>query len=74
MAPPKVPQELLELLAKLSKTKLSYVASVVTTLLGDMTEERNAGSDLVSEIFLEGWCSLVGSPRNFYPTADKGTV
>ena len=53
MPPAKVPPELLELLAKLSKTKLAYIESVVTALLGDMTEKRKAGSDLVSEIFLE---------------------
>ena len=53
MAPAEVPKELLELLGKLSKTKLAYVASVVTGLLGDMTEKRLATSDLVSEVFLE---------------------
>jgi hypothetical protein len=53
MAPAKVPPELLELVAKLSKSKLAYVASVVTGLLGEMTEKRYSKSDLVSEIFLE---------------------
>lgn len=53
MSPAEVPKELLELLAKLSKTKLAYVASVVTGLLGAMTEKRKADSDLVSEVFLE---------------------
>jgi hypothetical protein len=53
MPPAKVPPELLELLAKLSKIKLAYVASVVTGLLGDMTESRKKDSDVVSEIFLE---------------------
>jgi hypothetical protein len=53
MPPAKVPPELIELLAKLSKTKLAYVSSVVTGLLGDMTEKRNPASDLVSEVFLE---------------------
>jgi hypothetical protein len=49
----KVPPELVELLSKLSKTKLAYVASVVTGLLGDMTEQRNPKSDLVTDVFLE---------------------
>jgi len=53
MAPAKVPPDLLELLAKLSKTKLAYIESIVTALLGDMTEKRRPSSDLVSEIFLE---------------------
>jgi hypothetical protein len=48
-----VPPELIELLKKLSKTKLGYVAAVVTGLLGDMTEKRNPNSDLVSDVFLE---------------------
>jgi len=53
MPPAEVPPELLELLGKLSKTKLAYVASVVTGLVGDMTEKRNADSDIVSEVFLD---------------------
>src|SRR5258708_1754048 len=48
-----VSPELVELLGKLSKKKLAYVASVVTGLLGEMTENRNPKSDLVSDIFLE---------------------
>lgn len=48
-----VPPELVELLGKLSKTKLAYVASVVTGLLGDMTEKRHPDSDLVSDVFLD---------------------
>lgn len=48
-----VPAELLALLAKLSKSKLAHVASVVTGLLGEMTSNRKSDSDLVSEIFLE---------------------
>lgn len=48
-----VPAELLQLLAKLSKTKLAYVASVVTGLAGAMTDHRNADSDIVTDVFLE---------------------
>lgn len=48
-----VSPELVELLAKLSKRKLAYVASIVTALLGDMSENRNPKSDLVSKIFME---------------------
>jgi hypothetical protein len=48
-----VPPELIELLGKLSITKLAYVSSVVTGLLGDMTENRNPDSDVVSDVFLE---------------------
>jgi type II restriction enzyme len=51
--PEQVPPELIELLSKLSKSKLAYVASVVTGLLGDMGEKRNPDSDLVSDVFLE---------------------
>ncbi len=53
MPPAEVPKELLELLAKLSKTKLAHVTGVVRGLLGEMTAKRKAGSDIVSEIFLE---------------------
>lgn len=53
MAPAEVPKELLELLGKLSKSKLAYVASVVTGLVGDMTERRLENSNLVSDVFLE---------------------
>lgn len=48
-----VPKELLELLPKLSKSKLAHVAGVVSGLLGEMTEKRNADSDLICEMFLE---------------------
>jgi len=51
--PDSVPKELIELLGKLSKTKLAYVSSVVTGLLGEMTQKRNPNSDLVSDVFLE---------------------
>jgi type II restriction enzyme len=50
---PDVPAELLELLRKLSTRKLAYVSSVVTGLLGAMTEKRNERSDLVTDVFLE---------------------
>src|SRR5712692_1425208 len=53
MAPAEVPKELLELLAKLSIAKLAHRASVVTGLLGEMTEKRKKDSDVVSEVFLE---------------------
>ena len=53
MAPAEVPKELLELLGKLSKSKLAYVAGVVTGLVGDMAEHRKKDSDLVSDVFLE---------------------
>jgi hypothetical protein len=53
MAPAEVPAELITLLGKLSKSKLAHVASIVTSLLGDMEEKRNPKSDLVSDIFLE---------------------
>lgn len=53
MSEARVPKELLERLGKLSKTKLAYVASVVTGLLGEMTEKRKEDSDVVSQIFLE---------------------
>jgi len=53
MPPAEVPKELLELLAKLSKVKLAHIASVVTGLLGEMTEKRKKDSDVVSEVFLE---------------------
>lgn len=53
MAPAKVPPELLELLTKLSPAKLAHVTRVVTGLLGQMTEHRKEGSDLVSKAFLE---------------------
>ena len=50
---PDVPAELLELLRKLSARKLAHVSSVVTGLLGAMTEKRNEESDLVTDVFLE---------------------
>jgi type II restriction enzyme len=53
MPPAEIPKELLELLGKLSKTKLAHVASVVTGLLGEMNSQRKEDSDVVSEIFLE---------------------
>jgi len=49
----KVPAELIQLLGKLSKSKLAYVSSVVTGLAGAMTEHRNADSDIVTDVFLE---------------------
>lgn len=51
--PKPVPPELIKLLGKLSQRKLAYVSSVVTGLLGEMTEKRNPNSDLVSPVFLE---------------------
>ena len=53
LVPEQVPPELVELLGKLSKSKLAYIASVVTGLLGDMTQKRSPSSDLVSDIFLD---------------------
>ena len=50
---PNFPAELLELLRKLSPRKLAHVSSVVTGLLGSMTEKRNEKSDLVTDVFLE---------------------
>jgi len=50
---PDVPAELIELLKKLSTRRLAYVSSVVTGLLGGMTEKRNERSDLVTDVFLE---------------------
>jgi hypothetical protein len=50
---PDVTPELLGLLRKLSIRKLAYVSSVVTGLLGAMTEKRNDESDLVTDVFLE---------------------
>jgi hypothetical protein len=51
--PNPVPPELIELLGKLSKTKLAYVSSVVTGLLGDMQQRRKEDSDLIDDVFLE---------------------
>jgi hypothetical protein len=48
-----VPAELLALLRKLSARKLAHVSSVVTGLLGAMTEKRNEKSNLVTDVFLE---------------------
>ena len=50
---PDVPAELLELLRKLSTRRLAYVSSIVTGLLGAMTEKRNEKSNLVTDVFLE---------------------
>lgn len=55
MSSAKVPQELLNLLAKLSETKLAYVLSIVTSLVGDMKEWRNPKSNLVSSVFVEAF-------------------
>jgi Type II site-specific deoxyribonuclease len=40
-------------LKRLSQTKLDYVDSIVSALLGELAEERNKNSDIVSELFLE---------------------
>jgi hypothetical protein len=53
MPPADVPKELIELLSKLSKSKLAYVSSVVTGLLGAMKENRKKDSDIASEVFVD---------------------